>query len=409
MSARISGTVRVQERVFLDTTEGAFQIIIFPLHATIPFPEMVERSIQAFQPLQGERVTLEGELFGGLLTAATVVSETEPSSSLVEGLFKGRLESQSGQVLHVDVRVQNQPRVISADYFRDGSYFCSMRAQLVEEHGVFESRSPRFIFDGQTFSQIGGDIQLEVMNPQSFQISSTIPGALPERFQGMVSFHSQFFRVLNIEVDKLHGMPWPPEFSTSDIPNDQQPLTIDTFNPSVSSLFRRAGIDARVHHNDGALGTQIGQQAGRPGEEDRWDEREMHEMMDTQYSRNLSDREWWLYCLIIPRFDGGPARNRQTGQFIFENGQIRNDGVGTTGIIFDSRVGNVRDPWSPWAEFFENNNPQFKHLFDFGLTGGFQNSRARQGVAGFLERNAGFCISRPRLVSKTAVFANNHA
>jgi hypothetical protein len=200
----------------------------------------------------------------------------------------------------------------------------------------------------------------------------------------------------------------------ADIPSEHQPSGIEIQHISLAALFRHAGIDARVLHNDGGLGGGLGQRAGRPGEEDRWDERELHEMMDTNYARSLNDREWWLYLLEVTRFDGGPAID-ENGSFVFDSqGNIVNDGVGTTGIIFDHSTGNIRDPWSPFAEWFEANHPQFKHLFDFGRTGGFANSRARQGVAVFWREMLDFLMIdtdwyRNRQFLRTIVHELGHA
>jgi hypothetical protein len=248
---------------------------------------------------------------------------------------------------------------------------------------VWVALSPRFIFDWQTTSSVGGAMELSPQSQHVLRIACTLPEAISEEYSGELSFESELFRVLNIEVDKLDGLPWPPEFSTADIPTEHQPTDIERQDITLAGLFRKAAIDARVHHNDGALGADIGTQTGRPWEEDRWDERELHEMMDTHYGRSLSEREWWLYLLITARFDGGPALDENNHFLVDDQNRILNEGVGTTGIIFDHQAGNITDPWIYFAEWFEANAPQYKHLFDFGRHGSFVNTRARQGVAVF--------------------------
>jgi len=246
-------------------------------------------------------------------------------------------------------------------------------------------------------------------------VACVIPEAMPTLYEGDVVFDSPYFRVINIEVDKLQGAPWRPEYATGDIPHGHQPAELGDLNYLASvavseSRFRRADQAQRRI----ALGADIGLRTGRPGEEDRWDQREMHEMMDTNYSRNLNEREWWLYLLIVTRFDGRPQMDQQRNFVTDDQGRILNDGRETTGIIFDASVGKIRDPWSPFAEWFEHNNPQHRHLFDFGRSGEFVNSRARQGVAIFWREMEDFIAQsddwyKNRQLLRTVVHELGHA
>jgi len=379
MSDKVSGTLQVGNQVLLNTGSATLEVIVFPLQTSMAWPQIVERSVQAFLPYHGQKVTLQGSLHGAILASAIL----DQTAGLRAGTFRGRIEAASGVILHIELRIDSELQVVSADFFRTGTYQCSMRARFREINGWWTAASPRYIFDADTDSSVGGHLEFLVLSPQLVQIKCIVPSAMPEEFVGELSLDSELFRVLNIEVDKLEGLPWPPEYSTSDIPIGEQPATLGTLNISLASILRRAGIDARVQHNDGALDAAIGARTGRPSEEDRWDERELHEIMDAHYSRNMNEREWWLYLLLITRFDGGPRRDDDGSFRLNANGQVENDGIGTTGIIFDHTIGNIRDPWSPFAEWFAQNRPQLLHLVDFGRNGSFVNSRARQGVAVF--------------------------
>lgn len=410
MSDRMSGTLQIDSRVVLNSERGAVEVVVFPLQAAVGWETMVARSVEALRQYHGQRVTLEGTLHGQLLASARL----EQASQLRDGTYRGRLQSTAGEALGLDLRLETAAQVMSADFFRDGNYFGSMRARLRESGGGMVATDPRFIFDWTDESGVGGRLELSQGGAGVLHVACVIPEAMPTLYEGDAVFDSPYFRVINIEVDKLEGVPWPPEYSTGDIPAGNQPGDLGDLSISLASLFQKAGFDARVRYNDAALGPEVGASAGRPSEEDRWDEREMHEMMDTNYSRSLSDREWWLYLLIVTRFDGGPAMDEQRRFITDEQGRIVNDGQGTTGIIFDSSAGSIRDPWSPFAEWFERNSPQHRHLFDFGRSGEFVNSRARQGVAVFWREMLDFMAQpddwyQSRQLLRTVVHELGHA
>ncbi|HYG82862.1 MAG TPA: hypothetical protein VD861_20870 [Pyrinomonadaceae bacterium] len=393
----------------VNSERGAVEVVVFPLQAAVGWEVMVERSVEALRPYHGQRVTLEGTLHGQLLASARL----DQAGQFRDGTYRGRLQSAAGVALSLDLRLEAATQVMSADFFRNGNYFGSMRARMRQNGGGLVATDPRFIFDWTDESAVGGRMELSP-GGGVVRVACVVPEAMPTLYEGDAVFDSPYFRVINIEVDKLEGLPWPPEYSTGDIPSGNQPADLGDLSISLSSLFQKAGFDARVRHNDAALASDIAVRAGRPGEEDRWDEREMHEMMDTNYSRNLSEREWWLYLLIVTRFDGGPSMDEQQRFITDDQGRIVNDGRGTTGIIFDSSAGRIRDPWSPFAEWFERNNPQHRHLFDFGRAGEFVNSRARQGVAVFWREMLDF-LAQPddwyqsRQLLRTVVHELGHA
>ncbi|HKO42394.1 MAG TPA: hypothetical protein VJU84_03840 [Pyrinomonadaceae bacterium] len=410
MSDIISGTLQVNSKVVLNSERGAIEVIVFPLQAAVGWEMMVARSVEALRAFHNKTVTLEGTLQGQLLTSARLQETTQ----LRDGTYRGRLESPTGTAINFDLRMEAATQVVSSDFFKNGNYLGSMRARMREIGSTLVATDPRFVFDSTEESAIGGRLELAQRGGGVLHVACVIPEAMPTLYEGDVVFDSPYFRVINIEVDKLQGAPWPPEYATGDIPKDHQPAELGDLSISLTSLFQKAGFDARVHHNDASLGSEMGTLAGRPGEEDRWDEREMHEMMDTNYSRNLNEREWWLYLLIVTRFDGGPAMDPQRNFITDDQGRIVNDGRGTTGIIFDSSTGKIRDPWSPFAEWFGRNNPQHRHLFDFGSSGGFVNSRARQGVAVFWREMLDF-VAQPddwyqsRQLLRTVVHELGHA
>jgi hypothetical protein len=409
MAEILTGVLSVSDSAILQTPQGDFEVIAYPLQMGVGWDSVVSRSLEALRPYHGQQVNLRCERHGQLLSSAEVLRASE----MRNGTYSGRLESTSGGVLHVQIRIDRADRVLSADFFRAGAYFCSLRSRFTESATRLIATSPRVIFDTQDDSFVGGSLEIESSSGSSLRVQCVLPMALPEIYQGEATFDSPHFRTINVEVDKLDGMPWPPEFASIDIPTGEQPAALSLSSISLASIFERGGIEARLHFSDGALAADLGASTGRPWEEDRWDERELHEMMDRNYSRSLDDREWWLYLLIVTRFDGGP-QVRTDGTFPpDEQGRPLNDGVGTTGIIFDSAVGDIRDPWSSFFRWFEQNRPQFKHLFDFGREGNFRNSRARQGVAVFWREMLDFAPEEPwarkRMFLRTIMHELGHA
>lgn len=286
------------------------------------------------------------------------------TNSIKQGTYRGRLESTKNNVLKAELRLDRTTNTISADFSftntnsqeqnHQDTYYCSMRANLLQRDQTLAVINPQFIFDQQQDPRFAGYIELKVQKEPEIQIACLIPEAIPEKYSGVLSFESEFFRIINIEVDKLEGYPWPPEFSTDVIPEGEQPEDIRAQNLpiSIKDIFHRAGIEANVHLDDEAILSTIGQRTNRPGEEEdvRWDERELHEMMETYYSRQQFNlREWWLYLLILSRFDGGIETDATTGQ-------TYNKGDSINGIMFDKVSGNI---------------------------GSFFNTRARQGAAVF--------------------------
>ena len=409
MSSRIQGTLRVGTRVTLDTDSGTVFVIVHPLFASIGWEEILRQSVETLRPWDDQEVTLEGDLLASwFMASARVVEDAVPPRA---GSYRGRLES-GGTALDIELRVDPEGLIASADFFGQGNFRASLRTRLQKAGGDFESVAPRVIFEGDGASTLGGSLRLQPRGNGVFEVECVLPEAVPTQYSGSATFSSEHYRTLNIEVDKLQGMPWPQQLSTADIPDANQPSGIAQQDLSIQALFAKAGIDARVTHSEGNLDDAIGEAAGRPGEEDRWDEREMHEMMSGHYSRDLDAREWWLYLLVVTRFDGGPMFDFDAQQFVFDNnGNIRNDGEGTMGIIFDHSTGAIADPWSAWLPRIL---PQFRHLFDFGRTGAFENARARQGVAVFWREFLDFhpgapAWDRDRRFLRTIVHELGHA
>lgn len=312
----------------------------------------------------------------------------EPTPFIKRGTYRGLLISKN-KTLKVELRLDLENNTISADFFSDtdsqDNYYCSMRANLLQRDRTFAViNPPQFIFEQQQEAQFGGYLEIEIKKEQEIQLNCLIPEATSEQYSGVLAFESEFFRVLHIEVDKLKGYPWPPEYTTDLIPKDEQPQNIwaQNLQISIKDIFQRSGIDAQVHLDNESILSNIEQPTNRPGEENlRWDERELHELMETYYSRqSLNAREWWLHLMILSRFDGGIDIDSTTGQ-------TYNKGDYTQGIMFDQVSGKI---------------------------GAFDNTHARQGVAVFWQTilNARHGVEqwyKDRLLIRTIIHEIGHA
>ncbi len=275
-------------------------------------------------------------------------------NSIEQGTYHGRLESIKGKSLKTELRLDLNNNTISADFFLPSAeppddnsqdvYDCSMRANLLQRNGGLVVMNPLFIFDKQQNAQSGGHIELEVQPAQESKLKMTclIPKTLPEEYTGDLTFVSAFFRVLNIEVDKLEeDYPWPPKFTTRDIPKCEQPKEIWEQNLSISieDIFRRSGINAIVKLGDEKLSSKIGLHTNRPLEDGiiRWDDRELHEMMQTFYSRHqFNVRDWYAYLLIVNLYDGGIKIDK------FGKPQIKESTL--DGLMFDTTIDPLFNP-----------------------------------------------------------------
>ena len=215
MGERISGKLRVTDHVLLEVGDDTIFVLVQPLYAALGWGEMIRQSVETLRGLDGQEVTLEGDLMWGfLLVSAHVVQDLPPR----DGTYRGLLEAADGNAVSIDLRFHSAELVASADFFRTGSYYASLRTKLAEAANGWTGTAPRVIFDWESTSSLGGSLVLRRRTANVIHVECVLPEAVPTTYTGDVSFESPYFRILNIEVDKLGGLPWPPQLSTADIP-----------------------------------------------------------------------------------------------------------------------------------------------------------------------------------------------
>jgi hypothetical protein len=294
--------------------------------------------------------------------------------------------------MEVNLRFEIGFNVVSADFFEENEdkemeYYASMRSNIKKTGNIWTATNPRFILDWEFESTAAGSLELHATDAKTFEVSCVIPDEYGVEYTGEVKWESEFFRKLHIEVDKLKGLSWPPEFATTDIPQDEQPADILNQDINIASVLGTAGLKAEVKKSNASLPWDYSNRSGREWE-DRWDERELHEIMADYYSGDQKDRKWWLYLLIANRFDGGPLIDDSGNILLDENNFLINAGTGVFGIMFDYRTGDIKDPWAMFHEWLSAFNSDIKSYFNLeGVmrSGAFDNLRARQGAAVFAD------------------------
>lgn len=235
----LTGKIQVFEQVTIECDGKTYQV-----HAAGSGPEAASNAhtINVFRSLHNKTVRLAGDVTGDVIDGATLDGHT---ASVSDGLYHGRIESSSGDTLTVDLRLEQEQEVVSADFFSGGTYLASIRSHIQSNGGKWVGTNPRFIMDRDDASTLAGNISIEAISSDALTLECTLPFSLPRNFSGTVSFESEHFRVLNIEVDKLSGMPWPPQFTRSSIPDSVAMPATAVSEFSMETLFAHSGIEAR--------------------------------------------------------------------------------------------------------------------------------------------------------------------
>jgi hypothetical protein len=110
---------------------------------------------------------------------------------------------------------------------------------------------------------------------------------------------SDYFRKVNLEIDRFQGTSYPPSVDTD---LDPSPGDLPVQTVTTQSVFRNAGIDLIVD-NDDVLNDPDSDDPG-----DNWSEGELHDLMEDRYDRFANTLQWNLYGVVVPRF-GDPNYN----------------------------------------------------------------------------------------------------
>lgn len=110
-------------------------------------------------------------------------------------------------------------------------------------------------------------------------------------------FESSFFRRVEFEIDEVEGADGVTSISTGDHPDHPPDLTGETL--SVDDVFQRAGFEVRRTHVTSIVPLAAAH-ANRT-----WDDAELHDAMQTYWSRFSDSPQWSMWALFAARHDQG--------------------------------------------------------------------------------------------------------
>lgn len=110
-------------------------------------------------------------------------------------------------------------------------------------------------------------------------------------------FQSPYFHPVEFEYDNVAGVPITATYATHSHP--VRPATLASENLTIETVYKRAGFDVRK-----SLGDSVVPLAGAGGNS-TWSDAEMHDAMQTYWSRFANKPQWSLWVLFANRHDMG--------------------------------------------------------------------------------------------------------
>ncbi len=231
------------------------------------------------------------------------------------GSYHGHFVVESLGNIAVFFRWDNELGEASADFCVDGTYTASMRAEI----GNYQLRNAKL-----RASRSQNDVQLEhiavqVFTSRSLQLTCNLP-ILPNVLCIQLTHQSKFFRQLEVVC-------YAPKRAL------EGDLALKSLYPAIRKHLANAGIRAMIRTGYPALpkNSSYGYQ-----DLECWEERELHELMESRSPAVSTPRLWRMNLLFVPRFDGGP---------FLDNGQVKVKGWDSRGTMFDRRRGNITGIW----------------------------------------------------------------
>lgn len=141
-------------------------------------------------------------------------------------------------------------------------------------------------------------------------------------------FNSVYFHPVEFEFDTVAGVTAITDINTHDHPN--RPASLPAESLSIEAVYQRAGFDVRISGGNGSVPLE------GAGANALWSDLEMHDAMQTYWSRFANRAQWSLWTLFASRHE---------------------DGVGLGGIMFDSIGPNHRQGTSLFLNSFISQAP----------------------------------------------------
>jgi hypothetical protein len=123
-------------------------------------------------------------------------------------------------------------------------------------------------------------------------------GALPTVTR-MYRRRSAYFHPVEFEFDVVQGTTATTEIDTCAHPN--RPADLPCERLTIETVFRRAGFEVSVSPGSGSVPLSVA------GGNQIWSNTEMHDAMQTYWSRFENEAQWSLWVLFAARHDDGPS------------------------------------------------------------------------------------------------------
>lgn len=173
------------------------------------------------------------------------------------------------------------------------------------------------------------DIRVEVSSsPSRPRVTATFSGGAGSTRTAQFLFVSRYFHEVEFEYDHVQGVDRVTEIDTNAHPN--HPAHLPGESLSVEETYRRAGFDVSRSGGDSAI------PISGAGPNATWSDMEMHDAMQTYWSRFMNRANWSMWVLFAPLHD---------------------DGASLGGVMFDDIGPNHRQGTAVFNDSFISNAP----------------------------------------------------
>ncbi len=207
------------------------------------------------------------------------------------GEYKGKNEDVNiSLTLRIDLGENNSLNVISGDVFvlstpEDKFAHSFVSTAVVNEDSSHTLRCPLKVFDNK-ITQARLDLDIPNTGDLTARYNFRMGPSLYE-LKIQLEKTSNFFRKVELEVDRLTNIPLPQPFSKPTLP---------TGSPSdamtMESVYGDAGVELVVSQNDDDISIS------GAGSDKRWSDEELHSAMVNNFSKHKDSPQWHLYLFL---------------------------------------------------------------------------------------------------------------
>ncbi|MBL8877499.1 MAG: hypothetical protein JNG88_00140 [Phycisphaerales bacterium] len=222
----------------------------------------------------------------------------------------------------------NFPQHVASGVIRSGLAQRANWIARVTRVSSYRYRGAIFYKEGSVGLIPQTDVEIQVLNPLTAgtrQARVTFSGSGPSRTRDF-RYRSSYFHSVEFEFDCAEGTEAITNFQTHSHPN--RPAGLANENLTINTVFRRAGFDVSRSGGDGVV------PISGAGANARWSDSEMHDAMQTYWSRFANRAQWSMWTFFASLHEQGTSLggimfddigpNHRQGTSIFEDAFIKN-------------------------------------------------------------------------------------